>query len=107
MSKATAKTTTTTSRRGPPAVKLVAGRKGRPVPATPVIRASVRELDPRQKCGAGTSVQLLFRVDLTVDGRAAAHLVFFDRHGWYCEHGRTCPAVAHARKLGGQFARVS
>jgi hypothetical protein len=73
----------------------------------PVVKAAVRELDPRRKCGDGTSVQLLYRVDLSVDGRAAAHLVFFDRHGWYCEHGRTCPAVAHARKQGGQFARVS
>ena len=73
----------------------------------PVIRVTVRELDPQRKCGAGTSVQLLYRVDETVDGRATAHLVFFDRHGWYCEHGRTCPAVAHARKQGGRIARVS
>ena len=41
------------------------------------------------------------------DGRRTAHLVFFDRHGWYCEHGRTCPAVGHAKKHNGQIARVS
>jgi hypothetical protein len=74
---------------------------------TPAVRVAVKPLDPRQKCGAGTSVQLLYRVDETVDGRATHHLVFFDRHGWYCEHGRTCPAVAHAKKHGGQIARVS
>jgi hypothetical protein len=78
----------------------------KPVPL-PVIRVAVRELDPQRKCGEGTSVQFLYRVDETVDGRATAHLVFFDRHGWYCEHGRTCPAVAHARKHNGRIARVS
>jgi hypothetical protein len=78
----------------------------KPVPR-PVIRVAVRELDPQRKCGEGTSVQFLYRVDETVDGRATAHLVFFDRHGWYCEHGRTCPAVAHARKHNGRIARVS
>ena len=73
----------------------------------PVGRVVVRELDPQQKCGEGTSVQFLYRVDHTVDGHRTAHLVFFDPHGWYCEHGRTCPAVAHAKKHNGQFARVS
>jgi hypothetical protein len=75
--------------------------------AKPLVRASVRELDPQRKCGAGTSVQFLYRVDETVDGRTTTHLVFFDRHGWYCEHGRTCPAVTHAKKHNGQLARVS
>ena len=87
-----------------------AGKVTRPEPV-PVVRVAVRELDPQKKCGAGTSVQFLYRVDESVDGRASAHLVFFDRHGWYCEHGRSCPAVAHARKHNGkhpgQIARVS
>jgi hypothetical protein len=83
------------------------GKKAHPKAAPPVVRVTVRELDPQRKCGAGTSVQLLYRVDETVDGRTSAHLVFFDRHGWYCEHGRTCPAVAHARKQSGRIARVS
>jgi hypothetical protein len=82
------------------AVKQVASDK-------PVGRVVIRELDPQQKCGEGTSVQFLYRVDQTVDGQRTAHLVFFDLHGWYCEHGRTCPAVAHAKKHNGQFARVS
>jgi hypothetical protein len=84
------------------------GKLVKPVAADkPVGRVVVRELDPQQKCGEGTSVQFLYRVDHTVDGHRTAHLVFFDPHGWYCEHGRTCPAVAHAKKHNGQFARVS
>jgi hypothetical protein len=85
---------------GKPVAKAVVADK-------PVGRIVVRELDPQQKCGEGTSVQFLYRVDHTVDGHRTAHLVFFDPHGWYCEHGRTCPAVAHAKKHNGQFARVS
>jgi hypothetical protein len=73
----------------------------------PVVRIVVKPLDPQQKCGVGTSVQALYRVDETVDGRMTHHLVFLDRHGWYCEHGRTCPAVGHAKKHDGQIARVS
>ena len=74
---------------------------------TPVVRVAVKSLDPLRMCGPNTSVQFLYRVDEQVDGRSTAHLVFFDRHGWYCEHGRTCPAVGHARKFNGQIARVS
>jgi hypothetical protein len=66
----------------------------------------VRELDPLRICGGRTSVVKLFRVDeQLVGGKAAGarqvHLVFNDRHGWYCEHGRSCHAVSavmrHAR----------
>ena len=70
-------------------------------------RVAIKPLDPIEKCGPDTSVQFLYRVDESVDGRSTAHLVFFDRHGWYCEHGRTCPAVGHAKKYNGQIARVS
>lgn len=58
----------------------------------------VKPLDPREKCGKGTSVERLFRVDETSNGSSYTHLVFFDRHGLYCEHGRTCPAVDDVRK---------
>ena len=86
-------------------LRLVARRAAeRPAP---VVRVAVKPLDPIRKCGLGTSVQFLYRVDETVDGRNTPHLVFFDRHGWYCEHGRTCPAVGHAKKFNGQIARVS
>jgi hypothetical protein len=72
-----------------------------------MVRAAVKPLEPQAKCGAGTSVRYLFKVDLTVDGKTTAHLVFFDRHGWYCEHGRNCPAVEHAKKYQGHIARAS
>jgi hypothetical protein len=71
------------------------------------IRVAVKSLDPLRKCGPKTTVQFLYRVDEQVDGRSTPHLVFFDRHGWYCEHGRSCPAVGHARKFNGRIARVS
>ena len=87
----------------PRALAIVRGRAG----DTPVVRVAVKPLDPLRKCGPNTTVQFLYRVDEEVDGRSTAHLVFFDRHGWYCEHGRTCPAVGHARKFNGQIARVS
>jgi hypothetical protein len=75
--------------------------RGRPFrPKPPPERRVVRvvDLDPFDKCGRGTTVQRLIRVDEMIDHEREAHLVFFDRHGWYCEHGRTCPAVGHARK---------
>jgi hypothetical protein len=60
----------------------------------------VRELDPHDKCGPGTTVQQLYRVDESNNGASRVHLVFFDRHGWYCEHNRDCPAVIHAKRIG-------
>jgi hypothetical protein len=88
-------------------IKVVAGKRQKAAAPAPVVRITVKPLDPLRKCGPGTTVQLLYRVDETVDGRSTAHLVFFDRHGWYCEHGRNCPAVGHARKHKGHIARVS
>lgn len=96
------KTTAGAKRAGKGSLAIVRGRV-----SAPVVRVAVKALDPLRKCGPNTSVQLLYRVDEEVDGRSTAHLVFFDRHGWYCEHGRTCPAVGHARKFNGQIARVS
>jgi hypothetical protein len=83
-----------------------AARKGAKavVPAKPGLQ--IRELDPLRVCGDRTSVVQLFRVDeQLVGGKVAGarqvHLVFNDRHGWYCEHGRSCHAVSavmrHAR----------
>lgn len=60
---------------------------------------AVRALDPVSKCGQKTSVERLFRVDEKSDAGMHTHLVFLDRHGWYCEHGRECSAVVHARKF--------
>jgi hypothetical protein len=61
---------------------------------------SVRELVPQTVCGPRTSVQQLFRVEERLNGASQMHLVFLDRHGWYCEHGRTCPAVGEVMKRG-------
>ena len=58
----------------------------------------IRELDPQATCGRGTTVMQLYRVDDLPTDTATTHLVFYDRHGWYCEHGRECPAVAAVRK---------
>lgn len=89
--------------------KTAVAKRGKPAktPRVPVVRMAVKPLDPLRKCGPRTTVQFLYRVDEEVDGRNTPHLVFFDRHGWYCEHGRSCPAVGHARKFNGQIARVS
>jgi hypothetical protein len=66
----------------------------------------IRELDPLRVCGGRTSVTQLFRVDeQLLDGKAAGarqvHLVFNDRHGWYCEHGRSCHAVSAVMRHAG------
>jgi hypothetical protein len=90
-------------RAGQRALAVVRGRSVQ----VPVVRVAVKSLDPLRKCGPNTTVQFLYRVDEQVDGHSTPHLVFFDRHGWYCEHGRACPAVGHARKFNGQIARVS
>jgi hypothetical protein len=82
------------SNRGRAKAKLAPAR-------VPEVQFRVKELNAQQKCGAGTSVERLFRVDETADGAAKAHLVFLDRrHGWYCEHGVECPAVRQARRIG-------
>jgi hypothetical protein len=59
----------------------------------------VRELSPRALCGPRTTVIQLFRVEEKADGVERTHLVFLDRHGWYCEHGPGCPAVGAVMKL--------
>lgn len=74
--------------------KIIAAAKA----ATPTRLMRIRELDPQAACGQGTTVVQLFRVDDLPFGDDTTHLVFFDRHGWYCAHGRECPAVAAVRK---------
>ena len=62
-------------------------------PAAPVIDV----LDPRSVVGARTGVEHLVRVRWRAND--APHLVFHDRHGWYCEaHGPECYAVKLARE---------
>jgi len=101
----TKKAVGTRSKKQATARKKVATKGVKPVKT--VVHVAVKSLDPLRKCGPKTTVQFLYRVDEEVDGRSTPHLVFFDRHGWYCEHGRSCPAVGHARKFNGQIARAS
>lgn len=54
-------------------------------------------LDPWLTCGPDTTVTELWKVCERQGGRKQMHLVYFDRYGWYCEHGRNCPAVAEVR----------
>ncbi|HEX6627589.1 MAG TPA: hypothetical protein VF105_06530 [Gemmatimonadaceae bacterium] len=62
-------------------------------------KVKVRAMDPVQMCGKGTSVTQLYRVDETLDSTRIHHLVFFDRHGWYCEHGKQCSAVKDVQQF--------
>ena len=57
----------------------------------------VEAVDPRVAIGPDTRVSALFRV--RYGETPQVHQVYHDRHGWYCEHGKTCPAVHDARKL--------
>ncbi|MDB4907160.1 MAG: hypothetical protein JWO05_1944 [Gemmatimonadetes bacterium] len=71
----------------------------------PAVAMRMIDLDPVRKCGPATSVERLIRVVEKKDAEVVNHLVFLDRHGWYCEHGRGCPAVAPARKHAGRAYR--
>jgi len=72
------------------------GRKGK---ATAVRKVRIKAMDPAEMCGPGTSVTRLFRVEERLDQTRIHHLVFYDRHGWYCEHGRQCGAVKDVQKF--------
>lgn len=61
-------------------------------------RVRISEKDPCSLCGKGTSVERVFRVEETIGKVKNPHLVFFDKHGWYCEHGVHCPAVSDVKK---------
>jgi hypothetical protein len=64
-----------------------------------VRKVRIRAMDPTDMCGKGTSVTALYRVEETLDRTKIHHLVFFDRHGWYCEHGKQCSAVRDVQKF--------
>jgi hypothetical protein len=99
--KKTAVSKKTAVKRRPSKNGIAAGAAARP-PAF-----GVEELDPQSKCGPGTSVQRLLRVrEKSEKGVVSNHLVFFDKHGWYCEHGRNCAAVPHAMKFGDRARRA-
>ncbi len=85
--------------RGKPTVKQI------PPPAvvTPQFdmfpeKAEVVRLNPRSVAGEKTSVAEIVRVRMR--SSEPPHLIFHDRHGWYCEtHGVHCAAVAMAKDL--------
>jgi hypothetical protein len=89
------------------AAAMPAGREPgtRPCPSTPAvddqleffaIDVTVTAIDPRDALGEGTRVRGLWKV--AWPGERRPHLVYHDRHGWYCEeHGASCRAVAWVR----------
>jgi hypothetical protein len=56
-------------------------------------------LDPWLMCGPDTTVTELWKVRERRDEETRFHLVYFDRYGWYCEHGRGCGAVSEVRRV--------
>jgi hypothetical protein len=72
---------------------------GRKEKSEPVRKVRIRPLDPVELCGIATSVTALYRVEESIDDTKTHHLVFFDRHGWYCEHGKQCSAVRDVQKF--------
>ena len=81
------------------AQKRGAKKPGRRVVPKPVRQVRVTEKDPAMMCGKGTSVERVFRVEEKGQKQKILHLVFFDRHGWYCEHGAQCMAVSDVKKF--------
>lgn len=78
------------------------------VPEAPVLSAELTQLDffpekpevvrlnPRTVAGQRTAVVEIVRVRMR--STEAPHLIFNDRHGWYCEtHGAQCAAIALAK----------
>jgi len=56
-------------------------------------------LNPWLQCGPDTTVTELWKVWERRENEATLHLVYFDRYGWYCEHGPSCKAVAEVRRI--------
>lgn len=67
----------------------------------------VEPLDPWAMCGPDTSVTEIWRAtEATGASKPVYHLVFQDQYGWYCEHGRGCPAVARVREAVRELAAL-
>ena len=61
-------------------------------------KPEVVRLNPRSVAGDRTSVVEIVRVRMR--SVEPPHLVFHDKHGWYCEtHGVHCAAVTLAKEL--------
>jgi hypothetical protein len=77
--------------------RSINGRRKKKADVTRTVR--IRPMDPIVKCGKGTSVTQMYRVEEKLDQTRISHLVFFDRHGWYCEHGKQCSVVKDVQKF--------
>jgi hypothetical protein len=77
--------------------RSINGRRNKKADVTRTVR--IRPMDPIEKCGKGTSVTRMYRVEERLDQTRINHLVFFDRHGWYCEHGKQCSVVKDVQKF--------
>jgi hypothetical protein len=80
-----------------PIRRSIKGRRKEKPEAKRTVRISA--MDPAEKCGKGTTVTRLYRVEERLDQTRIHHLVFFDRHGWYCEHGKQCGVVKDVQKF--------
>ncbi|MBC8087603.1 MAG: hypothetical protein H7Z40_10065 [Phycisphaerae bacterium] len=59
-------------------------------------RPHIERLNPKQVAGQRTAVTDIVRV--RIRSTEPIHLIFHDRHGWYCEtHGTSCIAVTYAK----------
>jgi hypothetical protein len=88
-------------RANPVGKKRTAAKKGtrKKTPEVAERKVRITEKDPCLMCGKDTSVERVFRVE-EWDGKAKnIHLVFFDRHGWYCDHGAQCAAVSDVKRF--------
>jgi hypothetical protein len=72
--------------------------KRHPDPSGRPRNVRVTALDPQTRCGLGTTVEQLYRVEERVADGRVVHLIFNDRHGWYCLHGPACPAINDVRR---------
>jgi len=77
--------------------RSIKGRRKEKAEAKRSVR--IKPMDPAQMCGKGTSVTRLYRVEERLDETRIHHLVFFDRHGWYCEHGKQCGVVKDVQEF--------
>lgn len=83
----------------PPRPSAAARRAPLPAPQLDLfpVRPVVEVLEARTVVGPRTGVEHLVRV--RCHPAEPPHLVFHDRHGWYCEdHGPVCQAVPLARE---------
>lgn len=65
-------------------------------------KAVIERLDPKKVVGPRTAVQHVVRVKMRPT--EPPHIIFHDRHGWYCEaHGSSCSAVQLAQKENDEF----